>query len=137
MGVEKYEIWSNDDLCTLHKTLRSCKDNPEAFNRHKARVRDEDQKGQGLMSMAEFLKIWSCEKQVDEAKKEYVWVPRVIGANEVNLNEGEMKDFLQFLVIRTNESLKLINFEDLFDKFSNDYMIETKTVHDEDVARQI
>jgi len=53
------------------------------------------------------------------------------------LIEGEMKDFIEFLVIRSNETLKSVNYEDLFDKFSNDYMIEVKTIHDENIPRRV
>ena len=60
---------------------------------------------------------------MDQVNNQYIWIPK----EKPHLGEG---DFLMWLVLRTNESLSKVDYEDFFNKFSNDYMISTKTIYD-------
>jgi len=54
-----------------------------------------------------------------------------------HLRNGDLREFVEFLALQSNESLKAIDYEDFFDKFSNDYMIEMHTMHDDGVRRKL
>ena len=129
--IPAYSVWENSEINILNKRLRSLKDDKTMFEQYKESVRYEDGFNKTFMSLSTLIKIFSSDKQIDPKKEQYIWVPKP----HTHLS-GDLVDFLKWLVLRTNESLEEVDYEDFFDKFSNDYMIETKTPHDSGISRE-
>lgn len=93
----------------------------------------------GTFPMEDLFKMFNCNKVVDKQKQEYVWVQKDISHDDMacHLRKGDLREFVEFLALQSNESLKAIDYEDFFDKFSNDYMIEMHTMHDDGVRRKL